>query len=208
MLVLCAGTATEIGKTWVGAATLADLRRRGHTVSARKPAQSHAPDDPAPRDSEILAAATGEEPAVVCLPERTYPLAMAPPMAAAALGQPLPLLEDVLEELTWPEPEPEIRWLETVGGPRSPVTVDADAVDLARHLLPDRIVLVADAGLGTINAVQLSVAPFLEIGFEPLVILNRFDLHDDLHRRNAAWLQQKGVPVLLSVEALSEVLSL
>ena len=130
------------------------------------------------------------------------------PMAAAALGQPLPLLEDVLGELTWPEPEPEIRWLETVGGPRSPVTVDADAVDLARHLLPDRIVLVADAGLGTINAVQLSVAPFLEIGFEPLVLLNRFDLHDDLHRRNAAWLQQKGVPVLLGVEALSEVLSL
>jgi dethiobiotin synthetase len=208
MLVLCAGTATEIGKTWVGAATLADLRLRGRTVSVRKPAQSYDPDDPAPLDAAILAAATGERPEEVCLPERTYPLPMAPPMAAAALGRPLPLLEDLLGELTWPDPEPEIRWLETVGGPRSPVAVDADAVDLAKALLPDRIVLVADAGLGTINAVQLSVAPFLEIGFKPLVILNRFDLHDDLHRRNAAWLQQKGVPVLLSVEALSEVLRL
>lgn len=208
MLVLCCGTATEVGKTWVGAATLADLRLRGRTISARKPAQSHGPDDPAPLDAVVLGAATGEDPDEVCPPGRTYPLAMAPPMAAAALGQPVPLLEDILGDLRWPEPEPDIRWLETVGGPRSPVALDADAVDLAQALLPDRIVLVADAGLGTVNAVLLSVAPFHDIGFEPLVLLNRFDLHDDLHRRNAAWLQQQGVPVLLSVEALSEVLSL
>jgi dethiobiotin synthetase len=208
MLVLCAGTATEIGKTWVGAATLADLRRRGRSVSARKPAQSFDPDDSTPLDAVILAAATGEAPDDVCRPDRTYPLPMAPPMAAAALGQPLPLLEDIVGELTWPDPEPDIRWLETVGGPHSPVAVDADAVDLARVLLPDRIVLVADAGLGTINAVLLSVAPFKAIGFEPLVLLNRFDLNEDLHRRNAAWLQQKGIPTLLSAEALAEVLTL
>ena len=45
MLILCAGTATDIGKTWVGAATLRSLRDRGHSVAARKPAQSFDPAD-------------------------------------------------------------------------------------------------------------------------------------------------------------------
>ena len=45
MLVVCAGTHTEVGKTWVGAAVLGDLRARGRTVAARKPAQSFDPGD-------------------------------------------------------------------------------------------------------------------------------------------------------------------
>jgi len=206
MLIVCAGTATEVGKTWVGAATLRDLRARGRSVSARKPAQSFDPADDHPLDADVLAEATGESGDDVCPVARTYAVPMAPPMAAAALGRPVPTLTELLDELWWPDPEPEVGWLETVGGPRSPIAADADAVELTSRLSPRKVVLVADAGLGTVNAVLLSVVPFRELGHEPIVVLNRFDPNMDLHRRNAAWLQEHGVGTLLSPTALAEVL--
>ena len=50
--------------------------------------------------------------------------------------------------------------------------------------------LVADAGLGTINSVRLSVGALA--GPRGLVVfLNRFDAADDLHRRNRDWLRTR-----------------
>src|SRR6187399_2050729 len=130
MLVVCVGTHTEVGKTWTGAAVLADLRARGRTVAARKPAQSFDPRDGQPLDADVLGDATGEPGDVVCPPARTYAVPMAPPMAAAALGRPIPALAELLDEVRWPEPEVDVAWLETVGGPRSPIGRDGDAVDV------------------------------------------------------------------------------
>jgi dethiobiotin synthetase len=207
MLVVCAGTGTEVGKTWVGAAVLAELRRRGHTVAARKPAQSFDPDEGGPHDAEVLAAATGERPEDVCPGERSFPVPMAPPMAAAALGLPAPRLDELVGALRWPEPAPELRWLELVGGPRSPLADDGDGVDLTARLRPEAVVLVADAGLGTINAVLLSCPPFVELGLVPFVFLNRWDPEDDLHRRNRAWISDRGpAPVLADVPSLADAL--
>jgi dethiobiotin synthetase len=206
MLVVCAGTATEVGKTWVGAAVLRELRARGRTVSARKPAQSFDPADDHPLDADVLGDATGEPGDVVCSVARTYAIPMAPPMAAEALGRPVPTLRQLLDELRWPEPEPDVAWVETVGGPRSPIAADGDAVDLVAALGPRKVVLVADAGLGTINAVRLSVAPFRELGHDPVVVLNRFLPDDDLHRRNAAWLLENDIVTLLSPGAVADVL--
>lgn len=208
MLVVCAGTATEVGKTWVGAAVLAELRRRGIGVSARKPAQSFAPDDAVDeRDAAVLAAATGEDVHDVCPPERSFEVPMAPPMAADVLGRPAPSLADLVAGITWSAPEPQVRWVELVGGPRSPIAADGDGVDLTARLRPDRVVLVADAGLGTINAVVLSSAPFQDLGLEPVVLLNRYDAADDLHERNRAWLAGRRVgPVVTSASALADAL--
>jgi dethiobiotin synthetase len=208
MLVVCTGTATEVGKTWVGAAVLAELRRRGATVAARKPAQSFAPEDPHDeRDAAVLAAATGEPVHDVCPPERSYEVPMAPPMAADVLGRDHPSLAELAAAIAWPEPAPQVRWVELVGGPRSPLADDGDGVDLTRALQPDRVVLVADAGLGTINAVVLSSAPFRELGLEPVVLLNRYDAAVDLHQRNRAWLAERGAgPVVTSTVALADLL--
>lgn len=202
-VVYCVGTATEVGKTWVGAATLAELRRRGRSVAARKPVQSFDPAEAGPLDAEALAAATGEAPHDVCAPERTYEVPMAPPMAAAALGRPCPTIAELLAAVD--RPDVDVLWVEGVGGPRSPIAADGDGIDLGAALGPDVVVLVADAGLGTINAVQLCLPPLRTLGPAPIVVLNRYDDGDDLHRRNRDWLVERlRIDVLTSPLALAD----
>jgi dethiobiotin synthetase len=188
-LVLVVGTATEIGKTWVACRLARALRRRGLIVAARKPAQSYAPgDDLAETDAALLAHATGDHPAVVCPQHRWYPVAMAPPMAAEALGRPGFTVADLVDELAWP-PAVGVGLVEAAGGVRSPVADDGDAVTLAAALDPERIVLVADAGLGTINGVRLSAGALAP--WTVTVVLNRFDPDDELHLRNHDWLARR-----------------
>ena len=201
-LVLVAGTATDIGKTWVGGEVLTRLRAFGTTVAARKPAQSAHLDDPGPSDAAVLAAATGEPVTAVCPEHRSYTIAMAPPMAAEALGLPVPTIAGLVAELTWPEPAVDVGWIETVGGPRSPIGVDGDAVTLAGVLKPDLVLLVADAGLGTVSSVLLGVDAFSP--WPVVVFLNRYDPTDDLHRRNLDWLRtRERLEVVVDLEALS-----
>ena len=185
-LVVCCGTATEIGKTWVGAAVLSALRAEGVTVAARKPVQSFDDGESGPTDADVLAAATGVHPHDVCPDHRWYGVAMAPPMAAAVLDREPFTLAELIGELRWPSPEPDVRWVETVGGPRSPIAFDGDSADLCDALEPDLVVVVADAGLGTINSVRLSLTAFT--GRRVIVYLNHFEPDNDLHVLNRAWL--------------------
>ena len=197
-----AGTGTDVGKTWVTAAV---ARVLGGGAAARKPAQSYAPDDdPARRDAAVLAAATGEDPERVCPPHRWYEVPMAPPMAAAALGRPAFTVADLVSELAWPDGV-EIGFVETAGGVRSPIAGDGDCADLLDALRPDVVVLVADAGLGTLNLVRLSAGALA--GHRLLVVLTRYDETDDRHVANAAWLRERdGFDVVTTVEALATAL--
>ena len=187
---MVAGTGTEVGKTWCTARIAEAWRARGGTVAARKPAQSFDPDDPHPTDAAVLAAATGETEAEVCAPDLAFPVALAPPMAAEALGRPVPTVAAlVAASSSWPSPAVELGFVELAGGVRSPMGDDGDGVDLTAALRPDGVLLVADAELGTINAVRLSVAALATATAAPvLVLLNRYDGGADLHRRNRAWL--------------------
>jgi dethiobiotin synthetase len=185
-LVFVAGTGTDVGKTWWTAATARALRDEGVTVAARKPVQSAAAGDP--RDADALAAATGEDPLLVCPAHRTYELAWAPPMAAHELGRPAYTVADLSDEVTWPDGIG-VGLVEGVGGPRSPIASDGDNVDFARALQPHLVVVVGDAGLGTINAVRLSVAAFDD--FPVIVALNRFGT-DPLHERNREFLVERA----------------
>lgn len=205
--VVCVlGTATEIGKTWVAAATLRILRQdRGVAVAARKPVQSYDPGDPAPTDAEQLGAATGEAPSEVCPTHRWYQAAMAPPMAAAELGRPPFTVADLAGEIGWPDGV-DLGVVETVGGPRSPIAADGDSIDLCAAVRPDRVVLVADAGLGTINAVQLSMGAVERLGAPVVVALNRYDGCDRLHVLNRRWLSSR-LAVVVDCASLADVLS-
>lgn len=208
-----AGTATEVGKTWTTAALCRELRRRGLHVSARKPVQSCEPDDPEDTtDGAILAAATGEPYDIVCPPDRRYRVALAPPMAAAATGRICPSIDELAAEIasSWAGTTPPVSlgFVETVGGTRSPTARPSasgdDSVALLAALDVDATVLVADAGLGTIDAVRRSVPG---CPTPVLVALNRFDASNSLHRDNAAWLTDvDGLSVVTSVTGLADAL--
>ena len=204
MVVTVVGTGTEVGKTWVGARLLEQLRSDGATVAARKPVQSFDPAADEPTDAEVLAAASGGDPTEVCPAHRWLPVPMAPPMAADALGSPAPLLGALLDELVWPAAQVDVGLVETVGGVRSPVADDGDSCDLVRALGPDVVLLVADAGLGTIDAVRSAVDALAPETV--LVHLNRFDPDHDLHRRNLGWLRDRdGLDPVVTIEELRRV---
>jgi len=196
-LVLVCGTGTEVGKTWVAANLVVELRRRGLLVAARKPAQSYDVDAHGahlggPTDAELLADASDADPGEVCPPHRHYPLAMTPPMAAEALGLPPFTLADLVSELRWPAAGVDVGLVETAGGVCSPQACDGDVLGLVELLDPDLVVLVADAGLGTINAIRLSLTALDPVvGRGPVVVLNRFDEAHDIHRRNRQWLVER-----------------
>jgi dethiobiotin synthetase len=196
-LVVVVATATEVGKTW----TTAALCRRIAGSGARKPAQSFDPEDPVEgRDASVLAAATGEPVDRVCPPHRHYEVAMAPPMAAAALGRPAIRLADLVGEIGWPEPVT-VGFVEAVGGLRSPLADDGDGLDLIQALDPDVVLAVAPAGLGVVNDVRLLAGAVGERALT--VFLNRYDEADDLHRANRAWLADRdGLDVVTDLDAL------
>jgi dethiobiotin synthetase len=199
--VLVAGTGTEIGKTHVAARVATAVRARGLTVAARKPAQSFASDDDSPTDAELLAAATGEDPHTVCPAHRWLPRAMAPPMAANALGLPPFTVADLVAEITAAVPAGAVVLVESAGGVRSPLAIDGDTVTLADALHPALVLLVAHAELGTINVVRLSVEALAP--HRVVVYLNRFDPAAELHTRNRDWLVTRhGLEVVTDPEAV------
>jgi len=196
------GTGTEVGKSWVTVRLAEQLRRDGRTVAVRKPVQSYEPGERT--DAEVLARASCARPEEVCPSDRSYPLAMAPPMAAEALGRAPFTVADLVGGITWPDGV-EVGLVETAGGVRSPIAADGDSRDLAAALRPDAIVLVADAGLGVLNLVRLSAAALDHPAM--LVHLNRFVPADDLHQRNKEWLERDGLSVETSVEELGRRLN-
>jgi dethiobiotin synthetase len=215
-VVLVCGTGTEVGKTWVGADLIRALRSRGLSVAARKPAQSFDIDSEGvrlggPTDAELLAAASDESPGAVCRPHRSYHRAMAPPMAAEALGLPAFTVADLIGELDWPAEPVDVGLVELAGGVRSPQASDGDATDVVAALVPDTVVLVADAGLGTINGVRMSMDALRTVtstmaGVGTVVVLDRFDGHHDIHRRNLQWLSERDGFAVVTVPGHDPVL--
>jgi dethiobiotin synthetase len=199
-LLAVLGTHTEVGKTWVGARLLKAARQRGLRVAARKPVQSFDPLVDSPSDAELLAEASGEQPYDVCSQQRCYELAMAPPMAADCLGRTRIGARELLAELAWPA-QVDLGLVESVGGPRSPLTHDADSVEFVQLVQADSLLLVADAGLGSLNAIRLSLAclPAVPVA----VLLNRFDARASLHQLNRTWLHdQYGIATFTEIDTL------
>jgi dethiobiotin synthetase len=122
---------------------------------------------------------------------------MAPPMAADALGRSRIRLDELLAETQWSDIA-DLTLIETAGGLCSPIAHDADNLMLIERLAPTKVVLVADAGLGTLNSVRLCLRV---LGATPtIVFLNRFDAREELHRRNEQWLRDEGVQLRRDVK--------
>lgn len=225
-LVVVAGTGTEVGKTWVAAAVSRVLRDRGFRVAARKPAQSFEPSDLVPdadgqvvgTDADHLADATGEDPLVVCPPHRRYQVPMAPPMAADVLGRDRIAIDELAREVraSWGEnglvERADVGLVELAGGTRSPAAHDGDGVEFTRAIGPDLIVLVADAGLGTIHSVRSALDGLKALRAPIVVHLNRYGNAGavnatELQRRNRDQLVADGCTVTTDIAALADAIT-
>jgi dethiobiotin synthetase len=204
LLVVIAGTGTEVGKTWVGCELARELRAGGLRVAARKPAQSFDPADGL-TDADRLAEATAEKATDVCPHHRWYPKAMAPPMAAEHLGLPPFTLVELVSELHWPAGA-DVGLVELAGGARAPLAADGDCADLVELLRPDLVVLVTGAGLGILSDVRLAARA---LGAQPLIVyLNLFDPAQELHERNRQWLTQRdNMVVTVSPRQLADAVA-
>jgi dethiobiotin synthetase len=208
VIVVVTGTGTDVGKTWFTAATIEVLRADGLTVAASKPVQSFAPGDEGRTDADVLARASGSTPFSVCPMHRWLPMPVAPPMAAATLDLPLFTIAHLAGEVRsrTDVDDGSIVFVEGAGGARSPLADDGDTVALAHALAADRVVIVADAGLGTINVVRLTVAALSS--WTPVVALNRYNDGNPLHRGNRAWLTERdGYSVVTNPGELSRELT-
>ena len=204
IVVFVTGTGTEVGKTWVTAELARLLQHRGHTVAACKPLQSYDPDDDSPTDAAVLAAATGQHPNAVCPPERTYPVPLAPPMAARKLGRVCPTLDELADNCRFAATT-DVGLVEGVGGLYSPMAPDGHNLDLIERTKPDLVGVVASAALGGIHDAMACTLPLS--AHRLAIFLNRFDPRAEVHLLNVRWLSDTGLAVTTTVPELADIVS-
>jgi dethiobiotin synthetase len=194
--LLVTGTDTGVGKTVIAAAAVLALRDRGVRAVAWKPAQSGIGDE-APSDAAVLAAASGTS----------------EPLAEPLLSLPEPLAPAVAAERACVHVEPEafrervraLRGLgytvvvEGAGGLLVPLVWGFGALDLAAELGLEAVI-VARAGLGTLNHVALTAEALRARGVALRgIVLNGRSVPPDLaEETNPAALARlvAGVPIV------------
>ena len=201
-VVFVAGTGTEVGKTWVAAELAQVLRDRECAVAACKPIQSYDPDEAGPTDAAALAAATGQHPDDVCPPEHTYPVPLAPPMAAGKLGRICPTVDELAAGCRFGATV-DIGLVEGVGGLYSPLASDGHNLDLIERIEPDLVIVVASAALGGIHDSMACTLPLS--AYRHAVFLNRFDPRIEVHALNVQWLHGAGLAVATNVSAMADI---
>ena len=213
--LLVTGTDTGVGKTMIAAALLTALRGRGVRAVGFKPAETGVGPG-TPSDSDVLALASGEEHALA-RPLLQLPEPLAPAVAADRAG--VTLDPDVIEE--------RIRQLradgyaivvEGAGGVMVPLAWGYTVLDLAQACDLDAVV-VARAGLGTLNHIAMTVMMLRshQIPIRGIVLNGRSAEPDLAETTNPAALGRMlhGVRVLevpydasgVSLEAASRIVS-
>ncbi|XXF79305.1 dethiobiotin synthase [Myxococcaceae bacterium GXIMD 01537] len=193
--VFVTGTDTGVGKTQVSCALLSLLADAGERPQGFKPYESGCASLAAPSDALALRAAAGSTlPLDVICPHR-FRAPLAPGVAASRLGRE-PDWDTTLAAWERVRHGPVV--VEGAGGLYVPLDSRHDVIDLIAELeLP--VVLVARAGLGTLNHTALSMAALSSRGISVLaVVLSRGTPSRDVSARdNRALLEERhGVPVL------------
>jgi dethiobiotin synthetase len=205
------GTDTGVGKTTVGVGLLAAWRRRGLKLAALKPAETGC----MPRHGESLwpedagrlrdAAGLLDIPIHQVCPNR-YALPAAPSVAARREQRPFDLDAVVHARDTLAASAPDVLLIEGAGGLLVPYGQGRTAVDLALALAPLAMLIVARAGLGTINHTALTVAELRRRNLPIVgVVLNRVRAESDVSEEDNAHeiTALTGVPVLGTVAHLT-----
>lgn len=170
------GTGTGVGKTVVTAGLVGTLREAGVDACGVKPAQTGYPLD---HDAGFIADACGSEAASTCL--RRLEPALAPAVAAEQAGETLEygaIRQDCAQAVRTAD----VGIVEGIGGLRVPLADDHEVVDLVADLdLPT--VVVARAGLGTLNHSALTVEALRRRDIEVTSVVLNGDANETLAKR-------------------------
>ncbi|MGW2784100.1 dethiobiotin synthase [Streptomyces populi] len=204
-VLVITGTGTEVGKTVVTAAVAATALASGRSVAVLKPAQTGV--GPHERgDADEVARLAG---AVTTLELGRYPEPLAPATAARRAGLPAVSPESAAEAAAKLATEHDLVLVEGAGGLLVRFDdADGTLADVAR-LLDAPVLVVAPAGLGTLNTTELTARELRmrELEFAGVVIGSWPDSPDLAMRCNLADLPAvSGAPLLGAVPAGAGIL--
>lgn len=200
------GTGTDIGKTYCTALLAKCLREAGYDVGYYKAAVSgvtFADDGSIQSDATYVADVAGISEAHDEMVSYTYRSAVSPHLAAKLEGNPVEIAQ-VMKDFEAAGNRHEYVLMEGSGGITCPLRYDETGYlgldDMVNSLgLP--VLLVADAGLGTLNALITTMAYLEKANLHAVgVILNRFKEGDVMHEDNRRMVEVLcGVPVVACV---------
>ncbi|MEE1755434.1 dethiobiotin synthase [Streptomyces sp. SP18CS02] len=151
-ILVVSGTGTEIGKTVVTAAVAAVARAGGRSVAVLKPAQTGVGPGERGDADEVVRLAGG----VTALELARYPEPLAPDTAARRAGLAPVRPQEVAEAAEKLATEHDLVLIEGAGGLLVRFDADGGTLADAARLLGAPVLVVAPAGLGTLNMATLT----------------------------------------------------
>ncbi len=201
--IFVTATDTGVGKTQASCALLSLLAERGERPAPFKPYESGCADLRSPSDALALKAAARSKDSLSRICPHRYREPLAPGVAAHRLGQE-PDFAETLEAFRSFDGRALVA--EGAGGLLVPIDGQRDVIDLVEELkLP--VLLVARAGLGTLNHTGLSLEALARRRIEVrAVLLSKSSPGEDPSELdNAEWIRRRHrVPVLGPVPHLPD----
>lgn len=185
------GTGTDVGKTYIAACLCSLLKSRGSTAYFKPAMSGNSRDEQGhliPGDAQYVIRSAGLNQSLSSACPFVYEAALSPHLAAELEGRPFDL-SLVLEAYGQLQKEYEHLVIEGAGGVLCPFSRDVMTLDVMKAF-DAPLVVVADAGLGVLNALGLT-AFWLKnhrlkvAGF----VLNRFCPQDPMHQDNLRMLE-------------------
>ena len=189
------GTGTEIGKTVTTAAIAATALARGRSVAVLKPAQTGVGAQE-PGDAAEVQRLAGP---VTTAELARYPEPLAPATAAVRAGLPPVLPHDIAEAAAKLDVSHDLVLVEGAGGLLVRFDAEGHTLADAARLADAPVLVVAQAGLGTLNAIALTALALRSYGLRsPGVVVGSWPAAPDLAARCnlAEFADVAGAPLL------------
>lgn len=207
--VFITATDTDAGKTFVTGLIVEALREQGIQVGYYKAALSggyYENGTLIPGDAkEVLTRAGIEEEYDRCV-SYTFETAVSPHLASRIEGRPIEL-EKIKKDYETLSKDYDYLTVEGSGGIICPIHVSDEKVILLEDiikLLELSVVIVARAGIGTINHTMLTISYIKQLGI-PIqgIILNEYEIGNTLHEDNKKIIERlSGVEVVATIPRL------
>ena len=203
--IFVVGTGTDVGKTYVTALLVKAMRRHGTAAYYKAAMSGNVRDERGnliPGDALFVQRAAGLTQSLVSMCPYVYESAYSPHLAARQENNPV-RLERVLDGYAALQQIYDYITVEGSGGIMCPLRYDGQELFLADVIraLCVPCVLVADAGLGAINSVVLTVEYMRACGLKIKgLIFNRFVSGDPVCEDNARMCEKlTGIPVVARI---------